>query len=222
MPHEILSRFFLLALAIGTLFLAAAAGEASNTVDSLTQSASIGDPVAGKNKLQSLLCQECHGEDGISVSTFAPHLAGQYAGYIVKQVHDFQTGARDNPTMTMMADTIDETTLQDVAAFYASRSRMKENGSHANMIAKRLFENGDAGRGLPPCIGCHVTKDHDMTTGSGVYPIIAGQRLSYLRDQLYHWKSGERANSPGGLMNRIAETLSDVEIDALAKYISGL
>jgi cytochrome c553 len=104
MPHEILSRFFLLALAIGALCLAAAAGKASNTVDSLTQSASIGDSVAGKKNLQSLLCQECHGEDGISISNFARHLAGQYARYIVKQVHDFQTGARDNPTMTMMAE----------------------------------------------------------------------------------------------------------------------
>jgi cytochrome c553 len=99
---------------------------------------------------------------------------------------------------------------------------MKENSGNSNTIAKGLFENGDAGRGLPPCMGCHGTKGQGMATDGEAYPTLAGQRLSYLRDQLTHWKSGERANSPGEVMNRIAETLSDVEIDALAKYISRL
>ena len=50
-----------------------------------------GDPNAGKTK--SELCQGCHGVDGISVDpTTFPNLAGQFAGYIFKQVQDFQLG----------------------------------------------------------------------------------------------------------------------------------
>ena len=48
-----------------------------------------GDPVAGKDK--SALCQGCHGEDGMSAASSFPRLAGQYAGYIRKQVADFSS-----------------------------------------------------------------------------------------------------------------------------------
>jgi cytochrome c553 len=43
-----------------------------------------------------------------------------------------------------------------------------------------------------------------------------------LREQLRNWRSGERSNSPNGVMNIIAKFLSDEEIEALALYISGL
>ena len=51
-----------------------------------------GDPVAGKDK--SALCQGCHGEDGMSAASVFPRLAGQYAGYIRKQIADFQARSR--------------------------------------------------------------------------------------------------------------------------------
>lgn len=51
-----------------------------------------GDPVAGKDK--SAMCQGCHGEDGNSAAPTFPKLAGQYAKYLQKQVHDFQSEAR--------------------------------------------------------------------------------------------------------------------------------
>ena len=61
-----------------------------------------GDPVAGKDK--SLLCQGCHGEVGVSIEGMAPKLAGQYAGYIEKQVHNFQSGARVHEINSHLAE----------------------------------------------------------------------------------------------------------------------
>lgn len=55
-----------------------------------------------------------------------------------------------------------------------------------------------------------------------VYPVIAGQKRVYLHSQLVRWKMAERANSPEGVMNKIANALSDDEIDALANYLSGM
>ncbi|MEJ2180126.1 MAG: hypothetical protein P8Y28_06710, partial [Gammaproteobacteria bacterium] len=56
-----------------------------------------GDPKAGKAK--SELCHGCHGVDGMSIDpTTFPNLAGQYAGYIFKQVQDFQLGNRQDDT----------------------------------------------------------------------------------------------------------------------------
>ena len=52
--------------------------------------------------------------------------------------------------------------------------------------------------------------------------MIGGQRETYLRGQLVNWKLNERHNSPEGVMNKVAQLLSEDEIDALAYYISGL
>ena len=65
----------------------------------------IGDPQQGAAK--SALCQGCHGGDGNSADATFPRLANQYAGYIVKQVTNFQSGERANEDiMTSMAATV--------------------------------------------------------------------------------------------------------------------
>lgn len=48
-------------------------------------------------------CAACHGANGKSAIPIYPHLAGQQASYIVKQLKDFQSGARKDPTMSSMA-----------------------------------------------------------------------------------------------------------------------
>ncbi|AYQ57484.1 Cytochrome c4 [Bathymodiolus thermophilus thioautotrophic gill symbiont] len=48
-------------------------------------------------------CAGCHGVAGKSIAPIYPHLAGQQAAYIVKQLKDFQSGARKDPTMSAMA-----------------------------------------------------------------------------------------------------------------------
>jgi cytochrome c553 len=57
----------------------------------------------GKALYASLGCAACHGNAGISAVPTYPNLAGQQAAYIVKQLKDFQSGARKDPTMTAMA-----------------------------------------------------------------------------------------------------------------------
>ena len=60
-----------------------------------------GDPVAGKDK--SLLCQGCHGEQGISMDGLIPSLAGQYGPYITKELRNYQAGTRSHQIMNAMA-----------------------------------------------------------------------------------------------------------------------
>lgn len=57
----------------------------------------------GKALFSSLGCTACHGATGVSIAPTYPNLAGQKATYIVKQLKDFQSGARKDPTMTAMA-----------------------------------------------------------------------------------------------------------------------
>jgi cytochrome c553 len=49
-------------------------------------------------------CASCHGVTGASsILPIYPKLAGQNAAYTVKQLKDFQSGVRKDPTMNAMA-----------------------------------------------------------------------------------------------------------------------
>ncbi|WXT99483.1 MAG: hypothetical protein Ctma_0182 [Catillopecten margaritatus gill symbiont] len=57
----------------------------------------------GKALYNSLGCGSCHGANGKSAIPAYPSLVGKSATYLVKQLRDFQTGARKNATMNAMA-----------------------------------------------------------------------------------------------------------------------
>jgi cytochrome c553 len=200
--------------------LAATTAYASESADVIKQRVGTGNPVAGKSK--SSLCQGCHGEDGLSLENLIPNLAGQYAPYIVKQIRNFQSGARKHQIMSAMAMTVNDAELVDIAAYFASQEKMQGSGWGNNPVAKNLFLKGDMTRNIQSCVSCHGVKGKGKATHISTYPVIGGQHKAYLRAQLIHWRSGERSNSPDGVMNKIAKSLTDAEIEALTDYLSGL
>jgi len=193
---------------------------ANDTAEEIKQRIGTGNPVVGKTR--SELCQGCHGEFGLSVEDLIPNLAGQYANYIAKQLRNFQTGARTHQIMSAMATTINDAELTDIAAYFASQKKMQGNGKGDNPVAKNLFLKGDASRNIPPCMSCHGENGKGKAPNISTYPVIGGQHKSYLRAQLQHWRSGERSNSPDGVMNKVAKSLTDAEIESLTDYLSGL
>jgi cytochrome c553 len=210
-------------LAISTFALIAsvktmAAGEG----DIAAQRIGTGNPISGKQKSDFARCQECHGIDGISSDPKIPNHAGQYAGYLIKQLNNFQSGERKHEVMTIMAEDLTATDMADIAAYFASQKVMQGEGDGDNSLASNLFVNGDKARDIPACASCHGEKGKGKFADNVTYPVIGGQRRIYLRTQLVNWKLGERTNSPNGVMNKIAKLLSDDEIDALVNYISGL
>ena len=76
------------------------------------------DPAAGKAKVQSQ-CAVCHGVDGIAKNPEAPHLAGEQAAYIVKQLKAFKTGARKHDQMSIIAEGLSDEDMADIGAWYA-------------------------------------------------------------------------------------------------------
>ncbi|HTN95066.1 MAG TPA: c-type cytochrome [Gallionella sp.] len=203
-----------------TAQLAGAAAYAGESADAIQQRIGKGNPAAGKTA--SYFCQGCHGEAGISVEDMIPNLAGQYALYIAKQLRNFQSGARTHQIMSAMSRTISDAELDDIAAYFASQKKMQGNGKGGNPVARDLFLKGDAGRGIPACMSCHGENGKGKAPNVPTYPVIGGQHKAYLSIQLKHWRSGERSNSPDGVMNKVAKKLTDAEIDALTDYISGL
>lgn len=210
----------LVTILLAAALLASTAACAAGSTAAIKQRIGSGDPVAGKTGSQ--LCQGCHGEFGLSVENLIPNLAGQYANYIAKQLRNFQSGARTHQIMSAMSKTISDTELIDIAAYYASQNKMHGDGSGNNPVGKNLFLKGDAGRNIPPCMSCHGKNGKGLAPNIATYPVIGGQHKAYLRAQLLHWRSGERNNSPDGVMNKIAKSLTDAEIEALTEYLSGL
>jgi cytochrome c553 len=49
-------------------------------------------------------CDRCHGQNGVSDDDEIPHLAGQNARYIYKQLQDYKSGAREESGMREIAD----------------------------------------------------------------------------------------------------------------------
>jgi cytochrome c553 len=75
------------------------------TITTSTPSTSTPSPIAptptilGKKLYSSLGCASCHGAGGNSKVPMFPILAGKDATYLVKQLKDFQSGARPSPMM---------------------------------------------------------------------------------------------------------------------------
>ena len=183
-----------------------------------------GDAKAGKAK--SELCHGCHGVDGMSIDpTTFPNLAGQYSGYIFKQVRDFQLGNRQDDTMSSMAQMVtSEQDLIDIAAYFSSQKKMKgkPTNSSAAKTGKKIFEEGLPKAGVYGCVNCHGENGKGRDPKNHLFPVIGGQTKAYLTKQLKDLKAGKRANDPAGMMGDIAKKLKDSDIEAVSEYLSGL
>ena len=76
------------------------------------------DIEAGKAKAG--MCMACHGVAGISSIPMYPNLAGQKAMYLVKQLKDFKSGKRQDPTMKGMVMALSDADIVNISAYYAS------------------------------------------------------------------------------------------------------
>lgn len=183
-----------------------------------------GNVKAGKEKAEA--CFGCHGEDGISVdaSTF-PSLAGQFAGYIFKQVLDFQLGNRENDTMSAMAAMVEtREDLSDIASFFASLKPAKgeSSNSKAAKAGAVIYQSGNEKVGnYGACVRCHGEKGKGQANNS-LFPVISGQPKDYIVKQMKDFKAGTRTNDPAGMMAMVAKGMSDKEINAIAEYLAGL
>lgn len=84
----------------------------------MCHAARAGDIKAGRQK--ALACQTCHGLDGKSKLPEAPNLAGQSEIYLVKALKDFRSGARKNDMMSLVAPTLKDQDVEDLAAYFAA------------------------------------------------------------------------------------------------------
>jgi cytochrome c553 len=144
------------------------------------------------------------------------------AGYIAKQLRNYQAGVRTHQIMNAMATTVNDEDLADIAAYFASQKKMSGGGISKNQAGKLLFTQGDYKRNIIPCVNCHGVNGKGRYPYTTQFPVLGGQYKEYLRTQLLSFRESSRNNSPGDIMNIIAKALTDKEIEALADYLSAL
>ena len=101
-----------------------------------------GDTAQGKTK--SATCAGCHGAKGIGLSGEFPNLAGQKNAYLLKQLKAFKSGARKDPTMTVMVAALSDQDIADLAAYFSSLEQSPSNASVSATGASKPIAMGKA------------------------------------------------------------------------------
>ena len=180
-----------------------------------------GDAKAGQTK--AAVCGACHGMDGNSSDPQYPKLAGQHEQYIVTQLMRFKSGVRANPIMAGMAAPLSPQDMHDIGAYFSSQKR-SPGVADAKLAkdGKKLYDEGDASRGVPACMACHGPAG----TGNPGWrvPNIAGQHAEYVQQQLKAWHDGTSwgSDTHATIMPTIAQHLTEQDISAVSSYVEGL
>jgi cytochrome c553 len=64
------------------------------------------------------ICASCHGESGVSPNPQFPHMAGQSAFALYKQLHDFKNGARINELMASIVQDLDDEQMAEALSHW--------------------------------------------------------------------------------------------------------
>lgn len=75
------------------------------------------DVMAGR-RVALRACAGCHGPNGIATLPEAANLAGQDATYITRQLTAFRDGSRVNEQMSVVAKTLTDDQIANLAAFF--------------------------------------------------------------------------------------------------------
>lgn len=215
----------------GTVPAAATDAVPPHLLDLRAQPAITGDAQAGK--ALSAVCSACHGEAGIGAAPNFPNLAGQSVTYLYVQLHTFKGGQRNDPIMASMVLTLGDADMRDLAAYFSSLPPKQAKPPAEASPGARLFADGDPGRGIPPCQGCHGEGGRGPRAEGAppvstprppwaTVPRLSGQSAAYVAKALQDFRGGARnGTSNAAIMHGVAATLGDEDIQAIADYLDG-
>lgn len=164
-------------------------------------------------------CFLCHGAEGESSTALYPRLAGQHYQYIAKQLADFQAGRRKSDTMVSMVEGLTSEEMVALGVFFEKKPTEARPATDKQLsaVGEFIFHRGNEYSGVAACASCHG----DRGLGSPQLPRLAGQGRKYTESQLASFNKRERTND-NAVMHSIASKLTELEIKAVALYISTL
>ena len=147
------------------------------------------------------VCNACHDVNGRRKNATIPVIWGQQENYLVKQLHDFESGARNDEVMLWMAKTLTQEELRVAATYFAKQTWPARSAGAASTPPPP---------GLAVCQGCHDT----------TAPRLAGQGYEYLVEAMRRFAEGERKNN--ATMMKMMAAIPPADREAMARYLSGL
>lgn len=152
-------------------------------------------------KQLSYQCLSCHQS---AEKETIPVLAGQGEDYLIRAIKTYRAEIRQHDEMHDTLSELDQTQIQQVAAFFASQ--------HPEPAAVKPPPSVDSLH--QKCIRCHNSQTDNPEL---VTPRLQGQNKQYLINALTYYRDGERDNST---MHRMSGVYSDAAIEAIATYYS--
>jgi cytochrome c553 len=151
-------------------------------------------------------CAACHGQNGVPIEPKTiPIIWGQQQSYLVKQLHDYRSGDRDNPIMTPIAKGLAQEDLRKIAAYFAAKSWPAQHTAASSTPPPN---------GIAQCQPCHQPNFE----GGPPAPRLAGLSYEYLVASMRGFAADERTNN--GDMPKFMHALTDSERDAMARYLA--
>ena len=165
----------------------------------------------GKRVAQSA-CARCHGLNGIGTTKDVPHLAGQRPAYVYLELRAYQSGARDDKSMTGAVRFLSDDALVQVAAYYASLEPAQPGAMKPAAGGARPDPVAAGKAAAAGCAGCHgeggVTKMPGM-------PNLVGQDPKYLVAAMKAYQSGQRKHD---MMKSLLGALGEADFNNIALY----
>ncbi len=178
----------------------------------------------GADRVKKLIeerCALCHGAQGEASSPIYPRLAHQNRIYLEKQLKNFRDGKRKSDIMNEQAKDLTDEEIAALAEHFSSQPalshRIPRSQKPLEAVGWYIFHKGNKWSDIPPCKSCHGEKGE----GNENLPRLAGQHKRYVIAQLKAFHERKRTND-NAIMHTIAKNLTELEIQAVALYVSGL
>ena len=185
-------------IVFGVLVVLAAQAAPANTAEVIP------DPSRGREFSAKLsVCNACHDVNGRRINATIPVIWGQQENYLVKQLHEFESGARNDEVMLWMAKTLTQQELRVAATYFAKQTWPARSAGAASTPPPPP--------GIAACQACHDTV---------AAPRLAGQSYEYLVEAMRRFAEGERKNN--AIMMKMMAAIPPADREAMARYLSGL
>lgn len=181
-------------------------------------------PPAASMASRVLACTACHGPQGQATpGGYFPRIAGKPAGYLYRQLQNFQQGRRRYPAMNRLVQGLPDDYLREMAAHFAALELPYAPPAASDVPpavlaqGERLALQGDARRGLPACAACHGAR---LLGAGDDIPGLLGLSRDYLNSQLGAWRAGQRQAAAPDCMEHVARSLTPEEVVAVTAWLS--
>lgn len=128
------------------------------------------------------ICEDCHGEKGISTEEGMPSLAGQQPIYLMTSTQEYQTGSRGHEGEEDMLEGLETVDIEKMAMYFAAQSApAREAPSFGDPVAGE--------EAAASCAKCHGTRG---ISNDPMVPNLAGQEPVYLVNAIKAYRDHER------------------------------